>query len=265
MLILCKTVSRVQNKGFVILPLLLILLTACLPAPAVTLPPTETTAAPTRTHTPTVIWFPTTDTPNPPPTVIPSLTPEIRPGVGEILLADDFSTAESWLVGEMPKGSVALGVDELTLALVQPKGYIFSFRNQPTFDDFYLEITASPSLCTGLDEYGLLLKYNSPSDFYRFSLSCNGQTRLDRIVGGSALSTQPWMPSTSVPSAAPSISRLGVWVVGQEMRFFINNEFQFAISDRMLARGMIGVFARSAGETAVTVSFSDLVVRAIQP
>ncbi|MFH1635018.1 MAG: hypothetical protein ABIG63_13565 [Chloroflexota bacterium] len=262
--LLRKKASRVQNKGLVVLPFILIILTACLPAPPVTLLPTET-PAPTRTPTPTVVWFPVTDTPASPPTVIPSLTPETRPGVGDILLTDDFSTSEHWLVGEMPKGSVALGVDELTLALIQPKGYIFSFRDQPTFDDFYLEITASPNLCTGLDEYGLLLRYNSPSDFYRFSLSCNGQTRLDRIVGGGAASPQPWMPSTSVPSAAPSSSRLGVWVVGQEMHFFINDEFQFAISDRMLARGMIGVFARSAGEMAVTVSFSDLVVRAIQP
>ena len=262
--LLHKKASRVRNKGFVILPFILIVLTACLPTPAVTPPPTET-AAPTRTPTPTVVWFPATDTPTPPPTVIPTSTPEMRPGVGSILLTDDFSTAETWLVGEMPKGSAALGVDELTLALVQPKGYIFSFRDQPTFDNFYLEIIASPSLCTGLDEYGLLLRYNSPSDFYRFSLSCNGQTRLDRIVGGGASSPQPWKPSTSVPSAAPSRSRLGVWAVGPEMRFFINDEFQFAISDRMLARGMIGVFARSAGNTAVTVSFSDLVVRAVQP
>jgi hypothetical protein len=178
---------------------------------------------------------------------------------------NDFSTGEDWLLGERPEGSAALGVDEITLAIIRPGGYIFSFRNQPTFDDFYLEITASPNLCTGLDEYGLLLRYNSPSDFYRFSLSCNGQTRLDRIVGGGASSPQTWMPSTSVPSAAPSSSRLGVWFVGREMRFFINDEFQFAVTDRMLPRGMIGVFARSAGETAVTVSFSDLVVTSVQP
>jgi hypothetical protein len=44
------------------------------------------------------------------------------------------------------------------------------------------------------------------------------------------------------------------------MRFFINDEFQFSINDRILATGLIGVFARSGGETAVTVSFSDLVV-----
>jgi hypothetical protein len=113
---------------------------------------------------------------------------------------------------------------------------------------------------TGLDEYGLLIRYNSPVDFYRFSLSCDGRTRLDKLVGGVASSPQPWLGSTSIPTAAPSFSRLGVWAVGSEMRFFINDEYQFSVKDPVLSRGMIGVFARSGGETAVTVSYSDLVV-----
>jgi len=49
------------------------------------------------------------------------------------------------------------------------------------------------------------------------------------------------------------------------MRFFINDEFQFSINDRMLTQGMIGVFVRSGGENAVTVSYSDLEVYQIQP
>jgi hypothetical protein len=165
-----------------------------------------------------------------------------------------------WLTGNFGKGTVALGTNEISLALTQPNGYLHSIRSEPLLSDFYLEITTNPNICSGIDEYGLLLRYNSLVDFYRFSLSCNGQTRLDKLVGGIATSPQPWIESTSVPTAAPSTSRIGVWALGNEMRFFINDEFQFSINDRILATGMIGVFARSGGETAVTVSFSDLVV-----
>jgi len=73
------------------------------------------------------------------------------------------------------------------------------------------------------------------------------------------------MISGAVPPGAPSSSRLGVWAEGKEMRFYINNEFQFSVSDPSLVSGTIGVFIRSAGENAVTVSFSDLVVREIIP
>jgi hypothetical protein len=188
----------------------------------------------------------------------------MRPGIGEIILQDDFSDPGAWLLGQSAKGTVAFSPNELTIALVQPKTYLFSTRTEPAFGDFYAEITASPSLCEGLDEYGLLFRMHSLGDFYRFSLSCNGQVRLDRVVGGAAGSPQPWMASASVPPGAPSSSRLGVWAVGSELRFFINDTFQFAVNDRYHASGLIGVFARSAGENAVTVCFSELRVYQVE-
>jgi hypothetical protein len=48
------------------------------------------------------------------------------------------------------------------------------------------------------------------------------------------------------------------------MRFFINDQYQFSVSDPLFPSGAIGVFVRSAGETAVTVSFSDLDVYRIE-
>jgi len=129
--------------------------------------------------------------------------------------------------------------------------------------DFYLEITASPSLCRDADEYGLLLRASSLRDFYRFSLSCDGQVRLDRLVNGTASSPQPWTLSGAFPPGAPSISRLAIWAKEKEMRFFVNEEYQFTVSDPMLPSGSIGVFARSAGDNAVTINFSELIIREI--
>jgi predicted membrane-bound spermidine synthase len=54
-----------------------------------------------------------------------------------------------------------------------------------------------------------------------------------------------------------------VWANGKEMRFYINGELQFSVKDPSLSAGSLGVFIRSAGDNAVTVSFADLVVRAI--
>lgn len=243
--------------------IVMVYLSACLPT---TPPPPLPRSTPTDTLTPTstVVWFPPTATNTPNPTIAYSPTPEFKPGIGAVILEDGFNSPNHWLTGDMGKGTIALGLNELSLALTQSKGYLFSFRDEPTFDDFYAEITASPSLCTGQDEYGMLIRYNSPVDFYRFSLSCDGQTRLDKLYSGIASSPQPWLKTSSVPSAAPSSSRISVWAVGSEMRFFINGGFQFSVNDRMLPRGMIGVFVRSGGDTAVTVHFSDLVVYLVQ-
>ncbi len=225
------------------------------------IPPTPTeTPAPTETPTPTVVWFPPTATRTPIPREEPTATIEMRPGIGELIFEDDFSSAGAWQLSQTANGTVALGVNELTIALVEPRAYLSSIRNEPAFSNFYVEITASPNLCAGLDEYGLLFRVRSLGDFYRFSLSCDGQVRLDRLVGGTGGSPQPWLVSASVPRGSPSSSRLGVWAQGEDLRFFVNDEFQFAVSDRYHPGGQIGVFVRSGGENAVTVSFSDLKV-----
>jgi hypothetical protein len=84
--------------------------------------------------------------------------------------------------------------------------------------------------------------------------------RLDKYFGGKASSPQPLGYSGAVPPGAPSSSRLGVWTSGKEMRFYINGEYQFTVNDPSLTRGGLGVFIRSNGDDAVTVSFSDLEV-----
>jgi hypothetical protein len=63
---------------------------------------------------------------------------------------------------------------------------------------------------------------------------------------------------------APNTARLGVWVVGKEMRFFANDLYLFTVNDSTIPAGALGVFARAAGDLAVTVNFSQLIVREVE-
>jgi len=56
-----------------------------------------------------------------------------------------------------------------------------------------------------------------------------------------------------------------VWIAGDEIRVFIDDYFQFSARDPVLTGGSLGLFARAAGDSALTVSFSDLVVRQVGP
>jgi len=260
-----SSVTTAKNKPKIWLGrlvLLLLTLSACAPLET---PPTASPESPTPFSevTATVVWFPPTAIPTPIPTKPVTPTPDLHPGLGEVIFSDDFSSPGSWSLSRTSQGGAALGHNELTIAILEPRTYIYSVRSEPVLSDFYLEITASPTLCRETDEYGLLFRLTSPADFYRFSLSCDSQVRLDRLVNGTASSPQPWMFSGVIPPGAPNIARLGVWVRSKEMRFFINDQFQFTVSDPLLPSGSIGVFARSAGDYAVTVNFSDLVVREI--
>jgi len=248
--------------------LLAFVVSACIVAPASTETPvpTATLLPNTETPTPTTVWFPPTATFTPMPTAtVAAPTPEQRPDVGEVIFQDDFSDPDNWWLSHSSTGSVALGINELTIAIPEGRKYLASVRSEPTLKDFYAEITTSPTLCRGMDEYGFLFRYASLGDFYRFSLSCDGQVRLDRVLAGQVSTPYPWELGAMIPVGAPSFSRIGVWVVGKEMHFFVNDQFQFSVSDGTIPAGRIGVFARATGDGPVTINFSDLVVRSVNP
>ncbi len=215
--------------------------------------------APAASPTPTILWFPPSITPSPQffPTRAP--TPEQKPGVGALLLGDDFSSASEWNTSISDQASITVSDSQLTIA-VQPGLYAFSLRHTVTFANFYAELTARPSLCRDTDDYGLLFRAPNNVASYRFSLACNGTAGVERVSIGSPRILQAPIPSGDVPPGAPGEVRLGVWAVGSEFHFFLNGHYQFSVDDRNYPSGAIGVFAHAAGATPVTVTFSDLAV-----
>lgn len=220
----------------------------------------EITALPTLTPipSPTIDWFPVTATPTLIPTAISTPTPDQRPGQAELILNDPFSDLTQWQIVHNNIGNVEYGDQELTVAVSKSGGSLQSLRNSPVLDNFYLEITANPDMCRAADSYGLLLRASGPLDFYRYSINCNGQIRLERVNHGETYILQDWMASGQVPTGSPLVLSLGVWAYSNELRFFINDVYQFSAQDAVWKSGKIGVFAHSNEDTALTVSFYDL-------
>ena len=224
---------------------------------------TSTPMIPTETAlpTPTIVWFPPSATPTLQTLSTKAPTPELRPGLGEEIIIDDFSDPFLWETAASDEASAKVQDNRLTLA-VQSQIYMTSLRTDLLIDDYYAEITAQPSLCRSEDSYGLLVRANGGS-YYRFALSCNGTVRAERVTNSIRLALQAPLPSGDVPPGAPGSVRIGIWAVGREMRLFLNGRFQFSISEPTFPIGTLGVFVRSAGETPVIVSFSDLKIRQV--
>lgn len=241
--------------------ILLLTVTACLPEPPTPTPapPTETPTI-TPTATSTIVWFPPTPTFTPAPTRQIEPTVDLRTSVGEVWFKDNFTDPDDWLITRTTAGSVAYGKEELTLAVSAEKGILYSLRKTPQLDDFYLEIDALPSLCRPKDIYGLLLRATSSADHYRLMMTCGGELRLERLTNSRYTVLHDWSPSGQFPVGGMVRVRLGVWAQGEELRFFVNDAYQFTIRDTALPSGVVGVYARSAGDTPLTVSFSNLVV-----
>lgn len=234
---------------------LLLLLSACIvtPAPVFVLD----TATPTATATATQIWFPPTFTPSPLPQPNFTPTPDLRPGIGELQLEDDFSDEAAWSLNSSPDATVNISDGEIHLSLNDDREYLITMRSSPRVNDFYAEITANASFCRGEDEYGFVLRA-SDDGHYRFALSCDGSAKVDRFLGSSLTRQAGWLQNPVVPSFAPSSSRLGVWARGSQMHFFVNDVYLFSVNDTQLWGGTFGVFVHTSGERDVSVSFSDL-------
>lgn len=247
-----------------ILPILW-LLTACRPSSPIELLPPTATGTPPVTATVTPVWFPPTATftPAAPIQILP--TPPPLPVLGKLYLDEDFATAEFWPMFRTARGNIAVGGNRLTLATLQPKTYLASIRNQPLLTDFYLQIKLNVNLCSPGDEYGVLLRALTESEFYRLSLSCDARVRLDKINGAQATSPQPPMPSGAYAPGAPVTIDLGAWVQGKTLRVYINDVYQFSVSDSAaIPAGMVGVFVRSGEAETLSVSFSEMKIYTLE-
>lgn len=256
----CSRPTRLPAGRLWLLPVLLgLLVGACQPA-TVTPTGTPTPVPPTLPPTATINWFPITATATVLPTSTPltTPTPALLPEPGALILSDDFSPSTAWSTTRSEAGSIAFGNNELTLAVTQRRSRLYTLRATPRMDDFYLEITSTASLCRTGDTYGLLLRAESAQDFYRLLIGCDGRVRFERVIRGAASPLQDWQPSGQVPPGAPLSLRLGVWAEGSTLRVFINNEMQFEVNDKIWTSGQLGLFAASAAEAPLSVSFSDL-------
>ena len=235
----------------------LLLMVSCLPLDSAL--PSET-PLPSHTPTPTetIVWFPPSATAT--ALAVPTYTgtPDMSPGIGRVTLEDDFSDDEVWDTAKSDNGSAVITRNRLALT-VQQGYYLSSMRRELPLSDFYAELTAQPSLCRGEDNYGIIVR-GVGSSFYRFLLNCSGMVWAERISGGTKLTIYEPVPSGDAPLGAPGEVRIGMWAVGSEMRLFLNERFQFSVTEPTFPIGALGVFVRSNGETPTTVLFSDLTI-----
>jgi hypothetical protein len=238
--------------------LLLVSLTACsglFPAPTLTPTPVSGTGTPTAT----IVWFPPTNTRTFFPTQTILSTPDQRPGLGELLFTDIFNQPDLWSTSVASSASAIVTRNRLILSISgQGPVSITSLRSQPALGDFYAEATVTLSLCGDKDQFGLIFRAAPGDNNYRFTVSCDGQERLERRLSGSTTLLLDWLSSGDAPIAAPAEVKLGVWAVGDEMRFFLNDHYQFTVRDPALHAGTLGFFVYANGAVPITASFSDL-------
>jgi hypothetical protein len=257
----------IQRNLLVLLVPSLIGMAACtVPAVGVSPEATPSVTVPAGMSPTPIIWFPPTETSTvaPAPTLRP--TAERKPGVGELMVEDPMTSATFW--NAAAEGGAAATVSERGLSLsARPGGPpVVSLQRSAVFDDMYMEITARTNLCRGKDAYGVVFRAPNNVAHYRFSAVCDGTAAAERVSLGTPHVLQPPTATSDVPIGAPGEVRLGVWASGSELRFFLNDRYQFSVIDKNYASGGLGVFVEARSDSPVVVTFSDLrVYRLLEP
>lgn len=231
------------------------LLAACLRIEA---PSTPSPLPPSSTTTPTQP-FPTI-----PPTAtftsIPTATSPPTPAgeLGELLFQDDFQVDRGWDLGEFPMGGVTLQGERLIIAVSQPNALLVAPGPTDAIENAYVEVRVRVELCGEGDEYGLAFRFQGIGSHYRFTLTCEGQARVLRVLEGSEAGLIPLTDSPAVIPSVPGENLLSVWAYEGQFDFAINGIQVFSLRDRSLTHGQIGLVVWNRREGQATVSFDDL-------
>jgi hypothetical protein len=106
-----------------------------------------------------------------------------------------------------------------------------------------------------------VFRSQSSSDFYRVSLRCDGQIRLELIQGTAVVPLSVVESSGALLPGPLQQIRVALWLYGREVRAYVNDVFMFSENRLRWQTGGLGVFARTGTGKALTVNFSDLEMR----
>ncbi len=187
------------------------------------------------------------------------------PALGSILLEDDFSDSAPWQTGRSSKGLITINSQSINLAVQAGYGTLQSLRSQPSPADYYAEIDIHFNLCSSQDLAGMIFNALDSGTMYRALVRCDGQVSVEQVSNYNYGYVKKWTPGMGFGAGALQKVRLGVWQADGEVRIFVNDAYQFTVQLPQNSAGQVGVFARAGGSDPVTMSFTDLVIRSVDP
>jgi len=170
-------------------------------------------------------------------------TADTRPGVGRSVIFPTPSTTRRFgNTAGSDDASAILTNSRLVLSITQPGPLaIASLRNQSIAGDFYAEAHG---------KYQPVQRHRPVRDalsapqaagiIFASCSTATGRKRLERVRGGVTYPLLGWLPAMTHPWEAPAQIKLGVWAVGREMRLFLNETYQFSLTDPVFSAGTSG-------------------------
>lgn len=188
-----------------------------------------------------------TVTPSPSSTVTPTAPlsaddPKLR--LGEPDWKDTFKNGDNWALYEDEHARFRARDGALIMTAFQAENRDSWMLAVPEPDNYYLEVTAAPQACSGLDRYGIIFRTDA-TEGYLFGFSCDGQYSLRRWNGDKFKALVDWTSSPDILSGADKTNRMGLMVEGDQFSLYANGKLLNEVSDDSYSHGGFGLFVAS--------------------
>lgn len=245
-------------------------LSACLPQTSIVAEFPTATKEVTVFGTPTapIQWFPATSTPTSFPMASNTPAPEANSDLGALISGVELTSAVNWsnvAANNEASNKLIWQGDALHFAVNDPPASLFTLNKNIYTTNFYAEALFTVNRCAQNDTYGISFlaateKYNN-----RFVIRCDGNIRVVQVRDGLNLPLIGWEFTGAAPPSAPGFVKVGVWVNNGELRFFLDDQIQFSVTDRYYTSGGIGFFVESQDPVGMNIKIEELKIYGLDP
>jgi len=192
------------------------------------------------------------------PLIIVALLSACAPGAS-LPFRESFDDARNgWTLTQSSQAEIAIGGGQLSIAVKQPDSLAWSVAAGKTFDDFTLDVDATPLSGPDDNDYGVIVRHVDDEDFYRFEISGDGYYNVQKRQKGKwEKLVADWTESSAIRKGKAT-NHLRVVCAGNTTTFYVNQVKLIQVTDDSFKRGKVGVFAGTLAEPGVRVAFDNL-------
>jgi hypothetical protein len=222
--------------------------------PTLTKAPTATQVPPTATSTPTPLMPTATFTDEPTSTSIPPTPAPTQPAtdprilLGEPTYTDAMDDGGGFFAYSDEHVKFDPQDDAMDMVAYNTDSWHGWSLAGTALGNAYIEMTAKPGACSGVDRYGLVLKSTDTNRGYFYGFSCDGRFSLRKWDGKDFTTIVDWTASEHITAGAGQTNRLGVKMEGNHFTFYANGAQIGEADDASFKDGKYGLFI-AASET----------------
>ena len=169
-----------------------------------------------------------------------------RPDFGSPDYTEEFNSGAAWYTGEDSHTSFSVQNGEMVMVGKNPESWDGWSITSAYLSDFYIEMEAETSSCSGLDRYGLIIRAPDLNHGYLIGFSCNGRYSVRLWDGEKFKTIKDWTASSHIQSGSNQTNRLGILAEGSTISIYANDIFLAEVTSSTYVEGRYGVFVASA-------------------